>query len=315
MRIDVVLEAVARQAEAARARVVRPDRAVVIRHRVVARLARRGSSGCPSPRTSRRASPCRRRDGRARATRCRSSGTAPRSTTRPGTAACRRRAPARRRRGRRTRSAASKGQRRRSASPRRVRARSSSPSAAARSAACMLAPHRRSPAPRRARSGPSASVPSAWKTASCESFQPWLREAALGGAGVLDEPVAVGVAVTIHPGQRRVDVRPQPRDGVDVAGPLVVRARRAARRAASRPRCRNSGLNGISPSAAISPPRVSWRILPGCASRPGRSAWPGWRRATSSTPRASDGIRPTASASAVMMPSRPNIALNHGIPA
>ena len=94
------------------------------------------------------------------------------------------------------------------------------PSAAARAAQCSAVPvvagplgdlgaarrrrRRRSPAPRPARSGRAAIRPSANVTPSKESFHPWLQQAAVGCALVLDVPVAVPVAVPLDPVQRAV---------------------------------------------------------------------------------------------------------------
>ena len=66
-----------------------------------------------------------------------------------------------------------------------------------------------------------------------------VRQAAIGGARVLDEAVAVGIAVTIDPGQRRLDVRPEPARSSRCRRCADSSGRRAARRAASRPRCRS----------------------------------------------------------------------------
>ena len=47
----------------------------------------------------------------------------------------------------------------------------------------------------------------------------------LGGAHVLDETVAVGIAWAVDPIERRLDVRPQRGDGFGVAGALGIKAR------------------------------------------------------------------------------------------
>ena len=52
-----------------------------------------------------------------------------------------------------------------------------------------------------------------------------VAEAALAPGGVLDETVAVAVAVVVDPAQRRLQVRPDRADGLEVAGALVVHAR------------------------------------------------------------------------------------------
>ncbi len=70
--------------------------------------------------------------------------------------------------------------------------------------------------------GPSASVPSAWKIESCESFHPWWIEPARGAALVFQEAVAVGVAGTVHPPQRALDVGPDAAREGQVTGLAVV---------------------------------------------------------------------------------------------
>ena len=99
--------------------------------------------------------------------------------------------------------------------------------------------------------------------------------AAVGRARVLDEAIAVGVAVAIDPGERRVDVRPEPSI---VADRRFGRSsgRRAARTAAWHRRCRSSGRTE-SPRA-----RPSRRRAPRAESCPAgrrgrdRSRWPAW---------------------------------------
>ena len=149
---------------------------------------------------------------------------------------------------------------RRRACPRARRSRT----AGAHSAASSW-PRRRSPAPRPARSA-LRPAPVGVEDRSCESFQPWLRQPGLRGARVLDEAVAVEVAALVDPPQRALDRRPQAAQRAPRRRCAANRGRRARRTAAWNRRSRSRGRTGISPSAAISPPRISCRILPGCAS-------------------------------------------------
>ena len=200
------------------------------------------------------------------------------------------------------------GARRRGCAPRRRARAPRASSAAARRAAYTY------PCTSHSAIGPSASAPSAWKTESCESFQPCCDEAAAGAPRVLDEAVAVDVAVVVDPVERALDVRPQRLDRVAVAGALPVLGAPASRTAASRRRCRSSGRTAPRRAPPSRRRATSCRILPGSASRSASRVVACVAARNRSTPRASSGSRHSTS-SAVMMPSRPNGVLNHGTPA
>ena len=127
-------------------------------------------------------------------------------------------------------------------------------------------------------------------------------------------PSPSAIAELLHPLQRGEDVRPQPIDEL-----AVRRAFEVGRREHDEQRRRIGAAviaaeRDFMPRAAISPLRISCRILPGSASC--ASAWVvAWVAArNSSTPRAMSGDAHSVS-SAVMIPSRPNGVLNHGMPA
>ena len=147
-------------------------------------------------------------------------------------------------------------------------------------------PHRRSPAPRRARSAPRRAPRRRGRPRRASPSSPGSTRPGLGGADVLDEAVAVAVAVAIDPVERGLDVRP------DACGSS--RGRRcdrssgppASRRAAWRPRCRSSGRTGF---RRARPSRRSGPRAGSCPARrrgPDRIASPGSRPAIISTPRA-----------------------------
>ena len=152
---------------------------------------------------------------------------------------------------------------------------------ARRSAAATAAPsrawrHRHRPAPRTSAIGPSASVPSAWKIESCESFQPWLNR-----------PFSVPRAYSTKPSPSR-----SPWRSIQSSAP---RCSATARAISARSPVRSEIGAGqhheqrrridaavvaaerhLAAARAISPRRVSCRILPGSASRAGsRSRRPG----------------------------------------
>ena len=100
--------------------------------------------------------------------------------------------------------------------------------------------HTRSPALRTRAIGGSARRPSAWKTESCESFQPCCTNPLEARCWYSTKPIAIAVAVGIDPLQGALDVRPEslsPATDRRCAGNT---RRQALRKEASNRRCRNS---------------------------------------------------------------------------
>ena len=181
---------------------MRPDRARVVADRVVAGLVGGVRPDPPAARTSPGPSAGRRRRGRGPATRSRTRGTGRRSSRsrRPG--ASRRRGPSRSSAGPRPRSASSKRRRRTSASDRAApasvvlaadRGEVGDPPLRVEDVALDLGERDR----RSSRRAPFRS-----RIASPESFQPWLSRPAGRASLVLDEAVAVAVAVPVDPVER-----------------------------------------------------------------------------------------------------------------
>ena len=173
---------------------------------------------------------------------------------------------------------------------------------------------RRRPAPRPARSGRRASVPSAWKTESWLSFQPWLISPSALRAAVLDEAVAVAVAVRVDPVERRLDVRPDAERWS--RGRRCARGRRrpASRRAASNRRCRSSAERHLAELGHLAVAHLVQDLARLGVARRRRPRSPGWRRGGASTPRAIAGSSQSV-CSAVISASRPKTVLNQGMPA
>ena len=105
-----------------------------------------------------------------------------------------------------------------------------------------------------------------------------------------------------------------PGDELAIAGAVVIGAGQHARTAAWHRRCRNSGRNGISPSAAISPLAHLVQDLARLGVLLGDDARGLGRRQIAQHAAAMVGSSHRHS-SAVMMPSRPKAVLNQGTPA
>ena len=116
-------------------------------------------------------------------------------------------------------------------------------------------------------------------------------EPEVGPAAVLDEPVAVEVAVAIDPRQSRQDVRPEPLDERVVARPVVGLAEQDQPQRRRRRRCRNTSRTAArpcAPSRRCGPRGGSCRARrrsagrrPSTGGRRGPRAWP--RRAQAGT--------------------------------
>ena len=116
----------------------------------------------------------------------------------------------------------------------------------------------------------SASVPSAWKTESYESFQPCCTSPLALRRAYSRKPSPSAIAVAVHPlsaasmcGQSSIDERRGRRCARS-------RRRRASRTAALHRRCRSSGRTGPRRAPPSRRSRISCRILPGSASAPRR---------------------------------------------
>ena len=249
---------------------MRPDRAAVVAHRVVAGLRRRQRAHAPPATTSARTSAARRRPRPARRRRCRSTGSGPcwRSGSRP--AACRR--PARRRASRARRSQKSRLNRCFSCAgrgPLRAGApghRAGRPARRGRGGR-----RRRSPGPRRARAAPRRrAVVVADRRPTSPSSPGWpARSAWPGGTRVavpsrspalhpLQRPVDVGGAAATQvvrrpPPAQLADQHDEQRRGVDRA---VVRAGPRGGTSSSHRGSGPRGGSGRAPPPSSGPPRA-----------------------------------------------------------
>ena len=162
--------------------------------------------------------------------------------------------------------------------------------------------------------GGSASAPSAKVMLSQESFQPWLTQAPVRHALVLDEAVAVAVAVVLDPVQRPVGAPAAARSTRLAVQPPAAQLseehdeqrRRVDRAVVDGPAARRHP----SPPA---PPRTSWRIRPAaprCAGRPPALV----RRQRLQGAEGEAGVEGSA-IHEVRIESRPKRVMNHGAPA
>ena len=124
------------------------------------------------------------------------------------------------------------------------------------------------------RDGPAATVPSANRTESPESFQPWLVRPRPELVVVVEKAVAVRVPVVGHPGQSAFQRRgsaPAP----DRRPSPIARRRPAGTPTAGwhRP-CRSTPAAGTTAPGRVDGRRTSCRILPGCSSVVGSTATP-----------------------------------------
>ena len=256
--------------------VVRPHRAVVIRHRIVARLAARQRADAPAAETvavEQRGGdaprPLGRRDageqgvaGIGRAHAARTLGAV--EGQRIGAEVV---APERSPRS---------GARSASASSQSLSARPASPKCAASLAAALLGrEHVGLHLAQRDRPRGAGAVGVEDRIVAV--LPALIDEALLVGAVVFHEAVAVGVAELVDPGQRRLDVRPDGADRLDVARPVEIGARQHDERASNR-RCRSRG--GTAPRPAWPSRRAAARAgsCPAVRRRSDRCGLPGWPR-------------------------------------
>ena len=140
-----------------------------------------------------------------------------------------------------------------------------------------------------------------------------VAQAALAPGRVLDEAVAVAIAELVDPAQRRLDVRPERADGVEIAGALVVQPgqhdeqRRGVDAAVVESEGHFAEPRHLAPPGLVQDlPGLSVGLGPlllGLRRREKPQHAPGERR-----------VDPQH-CMAVMMPSRPNAVQNQGIPA
>ncbi len=129
-----------------------------------------------------------------------------------------------------------------------------------------------------------------------------VEQTTLGPSVVRQE--AIGIRRAVDPAERRERCRPESVDQLAVAAPALVLAEQDEPQRGRVDRA-VVGRVGISPTAASSPVRSSWRILPGWASRQSSSSVACRRARTDSVSRAICG-RMDSIWMAVMIESRPN---------
>ena len=142
-----------------------------------------------------------------------------------------------------------------------------------------------------------------------------VQQPAIGAPLVLDESVAVAVAVAVDPLERAQRVRPQPVDAGPVAGPVERRPQQHRATAASSRPCRSTACAAVSPLRAISPVAQLVEDLAGLHVPLGSSVrrLVGGEHARASRSRAAG--RTAAPGAHVMSESRPNSVANQGTPA
>ena len=141
---------------------------------------------------------------------------------------------------------------------------------------------------------------------------PLMNQPRLASSFVGDESIAVSIGVFGNPIERSEHVRPELVDEVDVPGALEIgvckhdEERRGVGAAVVTTKRHFSKRRHLAASHFVKNlPRLRPVGLIG--------SWPAFPRETSALPRATDGAT-RSSSSAVMIPSRPNGVLNHGIP-
>jgi hypothetical protein len=194
----------------------------------------------------------------------------------------------------------------------RSSARSSMPSLRAHEAARHLAAYTY-PCTSTSAIGPSANLPSAWKHRVVRIFPALVRQPSLGCACVLDESVAIEIALLVDPGQRTLDRRPQLADQHVVAGALRVKAGEhdKQRRRVDAPIVEAEGY--LPQRRHLAAPHLM-QDLAGSASLRASSRLAWWRASRFSTPAATAGSIHKI-CRAVTIPSRPKLVEYQGMPA